>query len=281
MDARSNRTVTRILSDGQDRMKALQGQIAARRNAPDVAGLTEALFEGWEIHAYAVERRVLPALAAAGLAPERIRALERALGTIRRLVSDFRLEQGAAAGLGLGNRSRLSRIFSAMDDYLEREREAFPLLEGEPGTDLAALRAHLERLPPVVRRVDVRAPLRASYEAWTAFGAYPRVQEELLEVARLEDRRLRWATGGAVAGIVLLGEETRDERLAWTSLEGPRHRGSVTFRSLDASATRILVELTCEPPGRPGEPGSVGARVQRALERFRKFVEQRPASPAE
>ncbi|MFS2294515.1 SRPBCC family protein [Actinomadura hallensis] len=72
-------------------------------------------------------------------------------------------------------------------------------------------------------------------------------------------------------------EQRPDERVSWTSLEGPTHAGVVTFRRLDATTTRVTVRLEIDPERfaeRAGARlGALGRRVKGDLRRFKTVVE--------
>jgi uncharacterized membrane protein len=76
-------------------------------------------------------------------------------------------------------------------------------------------------------------------------------------------------------------EQRPDERIAWTSQDGPEHAGVVTFHRIDDSKTPIMLQLDYEPEG-PVEKlgdlvGIVERRVKGDLERFKQLIESRGA----
>ena len=44
-------------------------------------------------------------------------------------------------------------------------------------------------------------------------------------------------------------EQRPDERIAWTSQDGPEHAGVVTFHHLADTKTRVMLQLDYEPEG--------------------------------
>jgi uncharacterized membrane protein len=281
---------TRLLTDDHDRVKDLQARISGGRNPEETVQLAGKLFQELEIHARIEERLLYPALARRDEDEAQARAFAREHAEVRRLVSEYRLIQGDDPGLTLENQSLLTRIMGAVDDHIAREeRLAFPILAADAacdealGEDVLEMRRKLEMFPPEYRWIDVRAPLRMVYDQWTQFEEFPRFLDDIKEVRQITDARLRWTAdllGKEVAWTAEIYEQEPDYRIAWTTIEGSSHGGSVSFRALDEATTRILVEITHEPQGILEDLGALvgilGAKVGRNLEQFRKFVEVRP-----
>ena len=75
-----------------------------------------------------------------------------------------------------------------------------------------------------------------------------------------------------------------DERIAWTSEDGPEHAGVVTFHHLDDTKTRVMLQLDYEPEGPVEKAGDllgvVERRVKGDLERFKELIESRGVQSA-
>jgi hypothetical protein len=73
-------------------------------------------------------------------------------------------------------------------------------------------------------------------------------------------------------------ERTPDQRIAWESKDGEYVAGIVTFEPIGTSRTRLNLKLFYDSKGsRRAEErflSSAGDRVERDLERFRKFIEK-------
>ena len=130
--------------------------------------------------------------------------------------------------------------------------------------------------------VDVEVPVRTAYNQWTQFEDFPQFMDGVQEVKQITDTRLRWTA--EIAGVEReweadIDEQRPDERIAWHSLDGPRHAGVVTFHRLDDGVCRIMLQLEWEP-GDAAEKiadwtGFVTQRVKDDLRRFKEFIERR------
>jgi uncharacterized membrane protein len=134
----------------------------------------------------------------------------------------------------------------------------------------------------VVESVDVAVPVRTAYNQWTQFEQFPEFMDGVTEIRQLDDTHLHWVVD--MAGIhrefdAEITEQHPDERVAWTSLDGPRHAGVVTFHRLDDSHTRVIAQLDIDPTGlveKVGEKlGLVDRRVRDDLKRFQEYIETR------
>ncbi|MFI6906095.1 SRPBCC family protein [Nonomuraea sp. NPDC050394] len=74
-------------------------------------------------------------------------------------------------------------------------------------------------------------------------------------------------------------EQHPDERVAWESLDGPRHAGVVTFHRLNDDHTRVTLQMDTDPEGvAENVADAVGLlthRVKGDLRRFGEFIEKR------
>jgi uncharacterized membrane protein len=130
--------------------------------------------------------------------------------------------------------------------------------------------------------VDVAVPVTTAYDQWTQFESFPEFMDGVDEVRQLSDTRTHWtiSIGGVQrefdADVV---EQTPDQRIAWTSVDGTGHAGVVTFHRLDDTHTRIMLQLDTEPHGVVEKVGdAIGLTVANAkgdLARFKKFIEER------
>jgi uncharacterized membrane protein len=134
----------------------------------------------------------------------------------------------------------------------------------------------------VEKSIDVEVPVRTAYDQWTQFESFPEFMEGVDTITQTTDRRTHWVT--SIGGVkrefdAEITEQHPDERVAWTSVDGPKHAGVVTFHRLAADKTRIMLQLDYEPEGvveNVGDKlGIVGHRVTGDLERFKKFIESR------
>ena len=134
----------------------------------------------------------------------------------------------------------------------------------------------------IVETIEVDVPVRVAYDQWTQFEEFPRFMEGVERVEQLDDTTLRWTAevaGKPKTWTAEITEQTPDQRIAWTSTEGARNAGVVTFHRLDDRKTRVGLQLDVEPEGPVESVGDALGFVQRQakgdLERFKEFVESR------
>ena len=134
----------------------------------------------------------------------------------------------------------------------------------------------------IIEAVDVDVPVRTAYDQWTQFESFPEFMDGIKQVRQLDDRTLEWVAD--VAGTekrwkATITEQEPDQRIAWTSTEGARNAGVVTFHRLGEGRSRVTLQLDVEPDG-PIETvgdalGVVRNRVKDDMKRFKAFIESR------
>jgi uncharacterized membrane protein len=134
----------------------------------------------------------------------------------------------------------------------------------------------------IEQSIDVDVPVRTAYDQWTQFEEFPKFMEGVEEIRQVDDTHLHWRT--KIAGKVkefdaVITEQTPDQRIAWTSEDGPEHAGVVTFHRLGEGQTRVMVQMDYEPQGAAEKVGDalglVKRRVKGDLERFKELIEDR------
>jgi len=131
--------------------------------------------------------------------------------------------------------------------------------------------------------VDVEVPVRVAYDQWTQFESFPQFMEGVTSVEQISDTRNRWTVevGGAKRTFVTeISEQTPDQRIAWTTVEGETgHAGVVTFHHLSDTTCRVNLDMDVEPEGFVEQLGDklgfISRRVHGDMERFKEFIEQR------
>jgi uncharacterized membrane protein len=136
----------------------------------------------------------------------------------------------------------------------------------------------------VEESIEVEVPVSTAYNQWTQFEDFPEFMEGVEKVEQLTDDKLHWVT--KIAGVerefdAKITEQHPDERVAWTTMDGPKQAGVVTFHKLDPSRTKVMLQLDFEPEGIVEQAGDklgiVKSRVHGDLERFKTFIEKRGA----
>jgi uncharacterized membrane protein len=134
----------------------------------------------------------------------------------------------------------------------------------------------------IMESIDVAVPVRTAYDQWTQFESFPMFMEGVQQVDQLDDRTLRWRA--SVAGqertwTARIAEQRPDERVAWTSIDGARNAGVVTFHRLADQLTRVTLQVDVDPEGAVDNIGDalgfVERRVKGDLGRFKEFIEGR------
>jgi uncharacterized membrane protein len=134
----------------------------------------------------------------------------------------------------------------------------------------------------VTESVDVHVPIRTAYNQWTQFEEFPQFMSGVNEIRQLDDTTTHWKTD--IDGVkrefdAKITEQLPDERVAWTSTEGSRQAGVVTFHRLDDSQTRVTVQMDFEPQGFTEQAGDklgfLDRQVKDDLKRFKEFIEGR------
>ncbi len=134
----------------------------------------------------------------------------------------------------------------------------------------------------IEQSIDVEVPVRTAYDQWTQFEEFPQFMEGVVEIRQLDDTHTHWKTkiGGKEKEFdAEITEQTPDQRIAWTSEDGPEHAGVVTFHRLDDTKTRVMLQLDYQPEGLAEKAGDalgiVERRIKGDLERFKQFIENR------
>jgi uncharacterized membrane protein len=134
----------------------------------------------------------------------------------------------------------------------------------------------------VVESVDVAVPVRTAYNQWTQFEEFPRFMDGVSEIRQVNDEMIHWVV--EIAGQrrefdAKITEQHPDERVAWTSLDGPKHAGVVTFHRLDDTHTRVTAQMDIDPDGFAetvaDKAGVIDRKVKGDMKRFKEFIESR------
>lgn len=130
--------------------------------------------------------------------------------------------------------------------------------------------------------VDVSAPVRVAYNQWTQFEEFPQFMKGVDSVQQLTDDRLAWVVD--IMGVTrefetVITEQTPDHRIAWTTTDGPKHEGVVTFHKIDDDTTRVTLQMDFDPQGflenAADATGLVAQRIKGDLDEFKDFIEDR------
>ncbi len=136
--------------------------------------------------------------------------------------------------------------------------------------------------------IEVEVPVSTAYGQWTQFEKFPRFMDGVESVQRLDEKRLHWVA--EIAGQkrewdAEITHQEADRRVAWRAVDQEGPDGVVTFQSLDAGRTRVVVGMTYEPEGIVESVGSMvgsdGRQVKKDLEAFKELIENGSLSDAD
>jgi uncharacterized membrane protein len=134
----------------------------------------------------------------------------------------------------------------------------------------------------IMESVDVEVPVTTAYNQWTQFEEFPQFMEGIESIRQIDPQTLRWKA--SIGGVTKewtarITEQTPDQRIAWTNVDGAANAGVVTFHRLSDSTCRVALQLDYEPEGVVESVGDMLGVVKRRtvgdLERFKKFIEDR------
>ena len=130
--------------------------------------------------------------------------------------------------------------------------------------------------------IEIEVPVRIAYDQWTQFEDFPRFMEGIEEVRQVDETHLHWRA--RIAGVTRewdarITEQIPDQLVAWTSVDGTRNDGLVTFEALAAHRCQVGFRMDLEPDGLAetlgDASGLIQARARGDLRRFKSFVEHR------
>ncbi|HZE41509.1 MAG TPA: SRPBCC family protein [Stackebrandtia sp.] len=137
----------------------------------------------------------------------------------------------------------------------------------------------------VTESTTVNVPAADAFAQWSRFEELPRFMDGVRNVDMIGDGMTHWTIdiGGVTRDFDarVLSVEL-DRRVAWASVDGPRHAGSVEFKPLGDHATQITAEVDIDPEGfvenAADKLGVINLRLKRDLEQF-KILMENPMKP--
>ncbi len=133
--------------------------------------------------------------------------------------------------------------------------------------------------------IEIDMPVGTVYNQWTQFEDFPLFMKHVVDVRQLDDTTTEWKA--KISGVsrtwkAEITEQTPDQRVAWTALDGTKHAGVVTFHALSDDATKVVLQLEMDPEGFLEHVadwgGYVSDRAKKDLDRFKDFIEARGKS---
>jgi hypothetical protein len=132
----------------------------------------------------------------------------------------------------------------------------------------------------VQQAIEVSAPLHTVYEQLAAFENYPRFMSGVQEVTPIGHDQTHWimdVDGKRREFDAQITERSLDERVSWSTTEGPLLAETITLRPMGETKTQIVAQLEADiaflmPSDRHGQ-ASLTRRLKSDLSTFKNLVE--------
>ncbi|MBB6405644.1 SRPBCC family protein [Arthrobacter sp. AZCC_0090] len=134
----------------------------------------------------------------------------------------------------------------------------------------------------VLESVDVNVPLSQTYNQWTQFEEFPRFMDGVESVRQVDETTVHFTTD--IVGVhrefdARITAQVPDDTISWESTDSPHNTGTVSFRPLSATETRVTVTMTWEPETALERLGASthfdDRQVKKDLQHFKEFIEGR------
>jgi hypothetical protein len=132
----------------------------------------------------------------------------------------------------------------------------------------------------VQQAIEVSAPLHTVYEQLAAFENYPRFMSGVREVTPIGGDRTHWimdVEGKTREFDAQITERSPDERVSWSTTEGPLLAETITLRPMGETKTQVVAQLEADiaflmPNDRHGQ-ASLNKRLKADLTAFKGLIE--------
>jgi len=132
----------------------------------------------------------------------------------------------------------------------------------------------------VQQAIEVSAPLHTVYEQLAAFENYPRFMTGVEEVIPIGSDRTHWVMdldGHRREFDAQITELSMDERVSWSTTDGPLVSETITLRPVDETRTQVVARLEADlaylmPSDRHGQE-TLTRRLKKDLTTFKGLVE--------
>ncbi|GAB2610878.1 hypothetical protein Aab01nite_25270 [Paractinoplanes abujensis] len=132
----------------------------------------------------------------------------------------------------------------------------------------------------VQQAIEVSAPLHTVYEQLAAFENYPQFMSGVQQVTATGHDRTHWVMdveGHRREFDAQITERTLDERVSWSTMDGPLLAETITLRPMGEMKTQVVAQLEADvaflmPNDRHGQ-ASLTKRLKSDLTTFKSLVE--------
>lgn len=139
----------------------------------------------------------------------------------------------------------------------------------------------------VQQAIEVSAPLHTVYEQLSTFENYPRFMQGVEQVTRLGNDQTHWVMdmeGHHREFDATITERKLDERVSWSTVDGPLVAETLTLRPLGETRTQVIAQLEADiafllPSDRHGQE-TLTRRLKSDLDTFKNLCESGKLGPA-
>jgi carbon monoxide dehydrogenase subunit G len=132
----------------------------------------------------------------------------------------------------------------------------------------------------VQQAIEVGAPLHTVYEQLSTFENYPQFMHGVEKVTRVGDNQTHWVMdldGHRREFDATITERSLDERVSWSTVDGPLVAETLTLRPLGETRTQVVAQLEADiafllPSGRHGSE-TLTRRLKSDLDTFKNLCE--------
>jgi uncharacterized membrane protein len=132
----------------------------------------------------------------------------------------------------------------------------------------------------VQQAIEVSAPVHTVYEQLAAFENYPRFMTGVRQVTTIGADQTHWimdVDGKRREFDAQIIERSPDERVSWSTMEGPLLAETITLRPMGETKTQVVAQLEADiaflmPTDRHGQE-SLNRRLKADLMTFKGLVE--------
>jgi carbon monoxide dehydrogenase subunit G len=132
----------------------------------------------------------------------------------------------------------------------------------------------------VQQAIEVSAPLHMVYEQLAAFENYPRFMTGVQQVTPIGNQQTHWVMdveGRRREFDAQITELAFDERVAWSTMDGPRLAETITLRPMGETKTQVVAQLEADiaflmPTDRHGQE-TLNRRLKEDLTVFKGLIE--------
>ncbi|HET9517406.1 MAG TPA: SRPBCC family protein [Actinoplanes sp.] len=133
----------------------------------------------------------------------------------------------------------------------------------------------------VQQAIEVHAPLHTVYEQLATFESYPQFMTGVEQVTQISNDQTHWVMdldGQRREFDAMITECSLDERVSWSTMDGPLLAETITLRPIGETRTQVVAQLEADvaslmPSDRHGQ-ASLTKRLKADLAGFKRLIEQ-------